>query len=196
MSGMTFEEEAAAGEGAHIPAWARWTRRLGFAFVVAVALGLVALLAYGLANKGEAGAGPLRLNRAAPDFTLSLFDGGSFTLSENRGKPVVLNIWASWCEACRDEADELEQAWRDYRDEGVVFVGVNVLDNDADARKYIEEFGITYPNGPDEGSIYFDYGATGVPETFFINREGVIVLKYAGPLSTDSLSAFIEEVQR
>lgn len=196
MSGMTAEEEAIAGLEAPVPAWARWTRRLGFAFVVAVALGLVALLAYGLANKGEAGAGPLRLNRAAPDFTLNLFGGGSFTFSDNRGKPVVLNIWASWCEACRDEADELEQAWRDYRDEGVVFVGVNVLDNDAGARKYIEEFGITYPNGPDEGSIYFDYGATGVPETFFINREGVIVLKYAGPLTAESLSAFIEEVQR
>jgi cytochrome c biogenesis protein CcmG/thiol:disulfide interchange protein DsbE len=176
------------------PGWALWTRRLGFAFVALVVLGLLTLLAYGLVNKGEAGAGPLRLDRAAPDFSLDLFDGGSFTLSENRGKPVVVNIWASWCEACRDEAPDLEQVWRSYRAKGVVFVGVNVLDNDGDAREYLEEFDVTYPNGPDKSDIYFEYGVTGVPETFFINRDGVIVLKFAGPLTVESLSAFVEEL--
>ncbi|OGO09444.1 MAG: hypothetical protein A2Y61_04345 [Chloroflexi bacterium RBG_13_60_13] len=167
---------------------------MGFAFVALVVLGLVALLGYGLLNKGEAKAGALRLNRVAPDFTLNLFGGGSFTLSENRGKPVVLNIWASWCDSCRDEAADFEQVWRSYRGEGVVFVGVNVQDNDGDAKKYLKEFDITYPNGPDESGINFEYGATGVPETFFIDRDGVIVLKYAGPLGAESLSAFVEEL--
>jgi cytochrome c biogenesis protein CcmG/thiol:disulfide interchange protein DsbE len=194
---MSEEEEgltAAREERAVQPAWTRWTRRLGFAFVALVVLGLVTLLAYGLLNKSEAGIGALRLNRVAPDFTLNLFGGGSFTLSENRGKPVVMNIWASWCDSCREEAADLEQVWRSYRGEGVVFVGVDVLDNDGDAKKYLKEFDITYPNGPDESDVYFEYGVTGVPETFFINRDGVIVLKFAGPLEAETLSAFVEEL--
>jgi cytochrome c biogenesis protein CcmG/thiol:disulfide interchange protein DsbE len=88
----------------------------------------------------------------------------------------------------------LEQGWRSYRDQGVTFVGVNVMDTRGDAEAFLEEFDITYPNGPDEGDIYFDYGTTGVPETFFINRDGVIVVKFFGPLSPEQLSALVEEL--
>ncbi len=176
------------------PGWHRWTRGLGFAFVGLVILALVALLAFGMLNKGERGSGLMRLSKEAPDFTLTLFDGGTFNLSENRGQPVVMNIWASWCESCRAEAADVEQAWRSYRDQGVVFVGVNVMDNEGDAKDYLEEFDVTYPNGPDDSDIYFDYGATGTPETFFIDRDGVIVLKYLGPLNREQMSAFVEEL--
>ena len=62
--------------------------------------------------------------------------------------------------------------------------------------RFLREFDITYPNGPDENDIYFDYGATGIPETFFINRDGVIVLKFLGPLNAEQLSAFVEELSR
>ncbi len=188
---MVLEEEAELQ-----PAWHRWTRGLGFAFVGLVLLALMSLLAFGLINKGESGTGALRLSRDAPDFTLNLFDGGTFTLSENRGQPVVMNIWASWCDACRDEAPVLEQGWRSFKDQGVIFVGVNAQDSRGDAERFLREFDITYPNGPDESDIYFDYGATGMPETFFINRDGVIVLKFLGPLNAEQLSAFVEELSR
>lgn len=178
------------------PAWGRWTRGLGFAFTGLVVLALVSLLAFGLLNKSEGGSGLLRLRQDAPDFSLNLFDGGTFTLSENRGQPVVMNIWASWCDSCRDEAPMLEQAWRSFRDKGVVFVGVNVLDSRGDAEEFLEEFEITYPNGTDESDIYFEYGVTGTPETFFINRDGVIVLKYLGPLNAEQLTAFVEELSQ
>jgi cytochrome c biogenesis protein CcmG/thiol:disulfide interchange protein DsbE len=164
---------------------------LQLAFVV---LAVVGLLAFGLLSEGGRGSGVLRMSREAPDFTLNLFDGGTFTLSENRGQPVVMNIWASWCHSCREEAPVLEQGWRSYRDQGVTFVGVNVMDTRGDAEAFLEEFDITYPNGPDEGDIYFDYGTTGVPETFFINRDGVIVVKFFGPLSPEQLSALVEEL--
>ena len=188
---VAVDEEAAIQ-----PAWRRWTRGVGFAFVALVVLALVSLLAFGLLNKGESGEGILRLNRDAPDFTLNLFDGGTFTLSEQRGHPVVMNIWASWCDACRQEADVLEQGWRTYKDQGVIFVGVDFQDSRGDAERFLEEFNITYANGPDESDIYVDYGATGVPETFFINSEGKIGLKYMGPLNAEQLSAFVEELLR
>ncbi len=88
----------------------------------------------------------------------------------------------------------MEEGWRSYRDQGIVFVGVNVMDSRGDAEAFLEQFEITYPNGPDESDIYLQYGATGTPETFFINRDGVIVQKYMGPLTADRLSAFVEEL--
>jgi cytochrome c biogenesis protein CcmG/thiol:disulfide interchange protein DsbE len=88
----------------------------------------------------------------APDFTLSLFDGGQLTLAELQGQVVVVNFWASWCIPCRDEAPILEQAWQRYRDRGVVFVGVAYLDTDKESEAFLEEFKVTYPNGPDLGT--------------------------------------------
>ena len=176
------------------PDGGRWMRGLGFAFVALVLAALMGLLAFGLLNEGEGELGALRQSRDAPDFTLDLFDGGTFTLSENRGQPVVVNFWSSWCDSCRAEAPVLEQGWRSFRDRGVIFIGVNVMDSRGDAEAFLEEFDVTYPNGPDESGIRFDYGTTGHPETFFINRDGVIVLKYIGPLNDERLSASVEEL--
>jgi cytochrome c biogenesis protein CcmG/thiol:disulfide interchange protein DsbE len=170
----------------------RWTRGLGFALIALVVAALVSLLAFGLLNEGEEGTGAASLNREAPDFALNLFDGGTFTLSENRGQPVVMNIWASWCESCRQEAADMERGWRSFRDQGVIFVGVNVMDSRGGAEAFLEQFDITYPNGPDESDIYFRYGVTGTPETFFIDRDGVIVQKFVGALTAEQLAASVE----
>ncbi len=186
---VILEKETAA-----TPAWRRLTRGLGFTFVGLVLVSLVGLLAFGLMNKSEGESGVLRLKRDAPDFTLNLFDGGTFTLSEKRGQPVVMNIWSSWCQSCRDEAPVLERGWRDFKDRGVIFVGVNVMDDRSDAEAFMREFNVSYANGPDESGIRFDYGTTGHPETFFINRDGVIVLKYIGPLNDEHMSAYVEEL--
>jgi len=174
----------------------RLGRMLGFGFVVAVVLALVLMLGYGLASK-QGNTGNSLLAREAPDFTLKLFDGNTLTLSDLRGQLVVVNFWASWCSPCREEAADLENVWRDYKGRGVVFVGVNVSDTRQDALDYIKEFDITYSNGPDQGKkIYNTYGVTGFPETFLVNREGVVVRKYVGPLNEQTLAAFVEEVLR
>jgi cytochrome c biogenesis protein CcmG/thiol:disulfide interchange protein DsbE len=172
----------------------RLGRMLGFGFVVAVVLALVLMLGYGLASK-QGNTGNSLLAREAPDFTLKLFAGNTLTLSDLRGQLVVVNFWASWCSPCREEAADLENVWRDYKGRGVVFVGVNVSDTRQDALDYIKEFDITYSNGPDQGKkIYNTYGVTGFPETFFVNRQGIIVRKYVGPLDEQTLAAFLEEV--
>lgn len=172
----------------------RLGRILGFGFVVAVVLALVLMLGYGLASK-QGNTGNSLLAREAPGFTLELFDGNTVTLSDLRGQPVVVNFWASWCSPCREEAADLENVWRDYKGQGVVFVGINVSDARQDALDYIKEFDITYSNGPDQGKkIYNTYGVTGFPETFFVNRQGIIVRKYVGPLDEQTLAAFMEEL--
>jgi cytochrome c biogenesis protein CcmG/thiol:disulfide interchange protein DsbE len=129
----------------------------------------------------------------APDFTLSMFDGSQLTLSELRGQVVVVNFWASWCIPCRDEAPILEQTWRRYRDQGVVFIGVDYLDTDKEALAFLEEFNVTYPNGPDLGTrIARDYRIVGVPETFFIDKEGQVADLEIGPLTEARLVSAIE----
>lgn len=129
----------------------------------------------------------------APDFTLSLFDGGQLTLSELRGRVVVVNFWASWCIPCRDEAPILEQTWRRYRDRGVIFIGVDYLDTDKEARAFLQEFEVTYPNGVDLGTqIAKDYRIKGVPETFFIARDGRVAHLVIGPLTETQLVSTIE----
>ena len=91
----------------------------------------------------------------APDLTLTLFDeyrgglpGETVKLSDLRGKGVVLNFWASWCKPCEEEAADLEAAWRKYKDQGIVFVGVDYLDQDPAAKRYLEKFDITFPTAP------------------------------------------------
>lgn len=132
---------------------------------------------------------------AAPDFTLSLFDGGQLTLSELKGQVVVVNFWASWCIPCRDEAPIMEKAWQRYRDQGVVLVGVAYLDTDKEAKAFLDEFNITYPNGPDLGTkIAPTYRLAGVPETFFIDKNGQIADLEIGPLTETRLVSAIEKL--
>lgn len=167
--------------------------------VLVLALAFLSLIGFGLIRQG-AGAKPdgvSRINRPATDFTLTLFSGEKVTLSSLKGRPVVLNFWASWCPPCRDEAPTLEKVWRNYKDKGVVFIGVDIQDTEQKALAFIQEFDITYPNGPDTGGrIASNYGITGVPETFFINRDGIIVSRWIGAISEKMLVSRIEDIMR
>ena len=107
---------------------------------------------------------------------------------------VFLNFWASWCPPCRAEARMLEAAWQKHRDQAVVFLGINIQDEEEPARAFLQEFGITYPNGRDRGArIAIEYGVWGLPETFFIDREGRITYKHVGALGWQTIATKLEE---
>lgn len=133
----------------------------------------------------------------APDFTVVTYDGDTFRLSEHRGKPVVLNFWASWCETCKDEQPILERAWRRHKDE-VLFFGLSHLDQDDNARKWLATYNVTYPNALDMGGrVYNAYHVQGVPETFFIDANGNVVDFYVGAIPTEGvLEQYIQNLLR
>lgn len=156
--------------------------RLFIALVPAVAF--VALLAFGLARSGS----QATVGDTAPDFELPLLSNPNEMLSSEdlEGSPVVVNFWASWCIPCREEAPLLERTWRNYRDEGVVFLGVNIKDADVDARRFVREFGITYPVVRDlDQTLTSSFGVRGLPETYFIDDRWTFVGTLAGPETDD-----------
>lgn len=129
----------------------------------------------------------------APDFEITLFENGlTLNLSELYGKGVVINFWASWCIPCQKEMPALENAWRRYQDVGIVLVGVNLWDEEADARAFLNEYAVTYPNGIDsQDQISSDYNIQGIPTTWFIAPDGTVVRKVMGPLDLKMLDEAI-----
>jgi cytochrome c biogenesis protein CcmG/thiol:disulfide interchange protein DsbE len=146
-------------------------------------LGLLALLALGLRRTQQ---GPVSVGDRVPNFSLTTFDGGQVNLVDLKGKVVVLNFWASWCKPCEQEAADLETAWRSYQPRGdVVFLGVDYVDTEPEARKYLEKFNISYPNGPDLGTrISQAFRIRGVPETYIIDQENILRQVKIGPFSS------------
>jgi cytochrome c biogenesis protein CcmG, thiol:disulfide interchange protein DsbE len=137
----------------------------------------------------------------APTFNMEFFNGYEWeslpasNLEDMHGNVIVLNFWASWCVECRYEADLLEESWQRYRDQGVIFLGVAWLDAEHRANAYLEEFNITYPNAPDLGSrIARDYEITGVPETFFIGKDGTIAHVVIGPVNQQMVDAIVTDL--
>jgi cytochrome c biogenesis protein CcmG/thiol:disulfide interchange protein DsbE len=122
----------------------------------------------------------------APAFTLERLDGrGDLALASLRGKTVVLNFWASWCGPCKEEAPLLQEASQRWHDRNVVFVGIDVKDFRGDARDFVERYGITYPNVYDgKGSTIGRYGVTGYPETYFVDAQGKVRHRIAGPVES------------
>jgi cytochrome c biogenesis protein CcmG/thiol:disulfide interchange protein DsbE len=174
-------------------------QKLATAIVVIVSVGFFGFLVWGLLNKQPLTglSGITMVNRPAPDFTLTTFKGTTISLEGLKGKPVVINFWASWCPPCRLEAPLLERAWRAYKNREVVFIGVDVQDREEDALNYIREFNITYPNGPDPtGEISIDYGVSGLPVTFFVSRQGEIVRRWVGAIERSVLISSIEEIMK
>ena len=160
-------------------------------------LGLIGLLAWGLSNRSSITglSGITRVDQPAPNFQLELLSDGAITLSEQRNKVVVINFWSSTCPPCRTEARDLETAWQAYRDRDVLFIGANIQDSHDPARRFLDEFGVTYPNGLDEGGrISIDYGVVGIPVTFVVDSEGTVARRWVGEIDIDRLTTWIDEL--
>jgi cytochrome c biogenesis protein CcmG/thiol:disulfide interchange protein DsbE len=184
---------------------------LAGALVVALALGFTWVV---LAAREGGGLGQDPFGRRAPDFELPLLGGperpgawplpegggadgdpATLALSDLRGRPVVLNFWASWCGPCREEAPVLAAAEPRWRKAGVIFLGVDSQDTEKDARAFEEELGIAYRSVVDaDGSLAARYGVLGFPETFFIDADGVIRAKQVGPIDAQTLETYVASI--
>ena len=158
-------------------------------------MGLLAVVALGL-RQAQNRTVTVQPGVTLENFTVPMYDEYQYngmsqvSLSDLRGKVVVVNFWASWCKPCEQEAAEMQQAWTEYESTGeVVFLGVDYVDTPTSAFVYLKKFGITYPNGEDLNvtlkrpiSDYFNI--QGVPETYFIDKNGVLQYVQVGPFSS------------
>ena len=129
---------------------------------------------------------------AAPDFEVETFDGETLRLSDLNGKVVVLNFWASWCPPCRWEMPFFETMWQEYRDQGVVFLGIAMSDTLENVKAFAEEAGVTYPVGLDTTTeIARDYEVLSLPTTFFIGKDGNIERKLTSAANEGLLKIFL-----
>ena len=178
-----------------VPIWAQvviWTALAG----------LLLLVGFGLRRAQNPMA---EVGKPVPDFELEYYPGYEYNglekmkLSDLRGKIVMVNIWASWCKPCEQEAPDLEAAWQLYKDSGdVVLVGVDYVDTPKGAEGYLKKFNITFPNAPDLRSNISSIlnRQMGVPETYFIDREGILRNVKVGPFSSvNEIKSIIQGIE-
>jgi len=162
-----------------------WIQIIVWAFLV----GLLAIVGVGL-NRAQQGT--VQPGHSINEFTLPLFSGYELDgqtevrIADLRGKVVVINFWASWCKPCEQEATELQAAWEEYAPTGeVIFLGIDYVDTEPEARIYLKKFGISFPNGPDLATRISQYfRIAGVPETYFVDKEGVLQYVRVGPFTS------------
>jgi cytochrome c biogenesis protein CcmG, thiol:disulfide interchange protein DsbE len=131
----------------------------------------------------------------APDFRLTGLDGGTVDLTAYRGRPVVVNFWASWCHPCRKEFPLLANARTKYKDDGLQIIGVSFRDIPSDARTFVKDQGAKWTFGRDDrGAVAKDYGVRAVPQTFFIDADGTIRDRVFGITSAKDLDHTLEKI--
>lgn len=138
---------------------------------------------------------------AAPDLAGPTLEGGEFRLRDHLGEVVVLNVWASWCAPCRAEAPVLESVWRDVKDDGVQFVGLDTRDTDEAALAFLEAYDVTYPNVIDsDGRLQLLFSDTlppqAIPSTLVVDRDGRVAGRIIGRVTEATLTALIEDVAK
>jgi cytochrome c biogenesis protein CcmG, thiol:disulfide interchange protein DsbE len=151
-------------------------------------LAVIGLLAFGLISKGE---DPLAPGDPIPEATLPSLDGSAQgSIADYRGRWVLVNVWASWCDPCREEAPALQRFYRAHRGDGLVVLGIDTQDDSASGREFVDEFGLTYPQLHDGSGDYADELKTsGVPENFLVDPDGNVAVVERAPLTAESLAA-------
>lgn len=194
----------AAAEVQVPPARPRLTRRslvvASLAMVASAALLVLLLVRLLAASQLVSGVSTFQLaGHPAPDVAIRTWtwDGTPsqiVRLSAFKGHPVVINFWASWCDACREEEPVLVAAWQHYRAQSVMFLGVAFQDKQSDGTAFLRQYGVTFPSGPDlDGTAPVTYGVTGVPETVFVDARGIVLTKVQGPIDDGTLDREIQQ---
>ena len=160
----------------------------------AIVVPLVAFLAAGFGTDPRALPDAMS-GKDAPTFVLETLDGETVDLAQAAGSPVVLNFWATWCVPCAQEHATLVAAAKAYESRGVVFLGVLYADDPDKARAYLKRKGASYPTLIDPAQrVSINYGVAGVPETFFISRDGQLIHKQVGPVDRPTIDHYLQEL--
>lgn len=173
--------------------------KLGRLLVVVGVVALVAaLFVFGLLRGSpDRDIASVLVGKPAPSFSLPLYEryqpdyGPNFALADHLGQPLIVNFWASWCLPCYEEAPVLQSFWNEYKDKGLLVVGIQTQDRDKrdEGREFLGRFGLTFPNVLDNDSqVSVDWGLYGVPETFFLDAHGNVVGKHIGPVTAEVLA--------
>ena len=145
-----------------------------------------------------AAAGGAVVGEQAPGFTLTALDGDEVTLSAYRGRPLLINFWASWCAPCRAEMPDLVRAYKAHQADGLVVLAINTTAQDsiADVRAFVSEFKLPFPVLLDETDAVArgQYQLRGLPMSVFVDRKGTIVRRHLGTMSSDQIDAFVDEI--
>ncbi len=179
----------------------RKRRILIFCGVSLLNVGLLALILTQLLTPATNSVSDPLVGHPAPNFSLVLLrpENGKSTLSLSnfKGKAVVLNFWASWCEPCKEEAPLLESSWKQMQAQGkdVVFLGIDDQDSNNNGLSFVQLNRLTYPIVVDaDGSVTIKYGLTSLPDTIFINRNGTVLSRVSRQLTTQALSSSLKSI--
>jgi len=148
------------------------------------------------AAHAESGNGAV-VGQAALDFTLPTLDGGSVTLADLRGQPVVVNFWASWCQPCRQEMTELTRIYAAHKADGLVVLGVNLASQDtlSEVREFVQQVGVSFPVLLDESNTAESrYHLRGIPGSIFVDRSGLVRRVQIGVMGGQQVDAFVGEI--
>ena len=177
-------------------------RKVGFITVMVPVVALLALLTWALVqSEGNPGGlvvnsdfGEVSVSRGpAPTFSLPLLDGDSIDLGDLKGKAGMVDFWSSWCPPCIAEAPVLAATYLEYEGQEVEFLGVAIWDEERAIRRHVQRFAVTYPNAIDaRGRVAIDYAVRGIPEKYFMDKDGQVVRKIVGPVSAEKLRGIID----
>lgn len=164
----------------------------GLVFAIAAAS---LLLVQGGATRGSSSGLPSAAREVAPDFSLVLLDGRNIQLSGYKGKPVLINFFASWCLPCREEMPAIEKIVHEYKPKGVVFLGISTDDTEANARDFVKKYGVTFMVGVDKTTaIQKAFGLYGIPTTYFIDKQGKINYFHSGAVTEELMQHELDKL--